>query len=205
VLESALDDLGVGEVDVLGSKTGSVIGIELAARLPERVANLILDGVPLFDAALAAQLVQRYGTDITPRHGGGHLLAAWDAMRASTMWFPWYQRERANRLDFAIATAPQIDRFAIDLLKAGRGYDAIFKAVFGNDTAARLPAVTARTLVATAPEDLCLDFTRRAVSLLPHGSAAGVAPNPREHGEYYAAFSLGREAAAVYIEFLDGR
>lgn len=58
------------QVDIVGSDTGSVIAIAFANRHPTRVHRLVLDGVPLFDPATTAKLLDEEEFDRRPTADG---------------------------------------------------------------------------------------------------------------------------------------
>jgi len=65
-------------VDLVGSDTGSVIAIAFANRHPDRVRRLVLDGVPLFDAATTAQLLDEEAFDRRPTADGSEFQRRYD-------------------------------------------------------------------------------------------------------------------------------
>ena len=191
VVVAALDDLGVTEFDLYGTHTGAAIAAEVALLAPGRVGNLILDGVAMFDAETVADIMANYFIDLAPRWDGTHLIAAWAWLRDSTMWFPWYKRDREHALDFPVLTAEQLQPTLVEFLKSGSTYALAYRAAFEWDAPGRLPKLTARTLVTTHPKDPLDALTPVAAALVP--GAIGVSSPAR----------LG-DCAAFYGRFLDG-
>lgn len=83
-LRLVLDSLGLQAPDILGHHTGAGIAAIHAARHPERIAKLIMQGVPWFDAATRAVFSDEWFADLSPRADGSHLIAAWN-QRLSVM------------------------------------------------------------------------------------------------------------------------
>jgi pimeloyl-ACP methyl ester carboxylesterase len=191
VVLAALDDLGVGEFDLYGTHTGASIATETAILAGDRVRNVILDGVAMFDEATVKDFLANYFLDLTPRWDGTHLLAAWAAYRDSTMWFPWYRRVREAVLDFPPRTAEQLHGPVMEFFKSGTTYSLSYRAAFTWDAAGRLPKLTARTLVSTHPKDPLDAMTPAAAALA--GNAIGVTSPSRLP-----------DIAAYYGRFLDG-
>jgi pimeloyl-ACP methyl ester carboxylesterase len=73
-----LDHLGIPKVLVAGHHTGACIASSLAVRHPERVAGVILHGVPMFNAEEIAARIHRPLGDRTPRLDGSHLSQYFD-------------------------------------------------------------------------------------------------------------------------------
>ncbi len=65
-----LDHFHLKRADLVGSDTGTVIAIAFANRHPNRVRRLVLDGVPLFDAATTAKLLEEEEFDRRPTADG---------------------------------------------------------------------------------------------------------------------------------------
>lgn len=191
VVVAALDDLGITEFDLYGTHTGAAIAAEVALLAPERVGNLILDGVAMFDADTVADFMANYFIDLAPRWDGTHLIAAWAWTRDSTLWFPWYKRDREHALDFPVRTAEQLQPALVEFLKSGSTYALAYRAAFEWDAATSLPKLAARTLVTTHPKDPLDALTPVAAALVP--GAIGLSSPARL-----------ADTAAFYGRFLDG-
>lgn len=73
-----MDALGIERFAVVGHHTGAVIGMEAAARAPERVQALVLSSCPYVDAARRAHHGDRPVVDgVSARASGEHLLELW--------------------------------------------------------------------------------------------------------------------------------
>lgn len=99
-----MDALGVAAFDVVGHHTGAVIGMEIAARAPERVRSLVLSSCPFVDADRRAWHGQHAVVDeVTPRADGGHVLDLW----------------RGRQGFYPPGDVVLLERFVADALRAG--------------------------------------------------------------------------------------
>lgn len=87
-----LDALGIATVHFLGTHTGAMSGIPLAARHPDRVHSLCLLDCPLRTSALQTRLVQNLPDDLRAKY------PTWsDALRGFGGYFAWYDATRGGR------------------------------------------------------------------------------------------------------------
>lgn len=193
VVLEALDALGVVEFDLYGTHTGAAIATETAILAGDRVRNVILDGVAMFDDETIADFLANYFIDLSPRWDGTHLVAAWATYRDSTMWFPWYRRTRDHALDFPIVPAERLQAPVVEFLKSGTTYSLSYRAAFEWDFAHRLPRLQARTLVTTHPKDPLDAMTPAAAALA--GNAVGVTAPSRlpDTAAFYGRFLAGED------------
>jgi pimeloyl-ACP methyl ester carboxylesterase len=72
-LVAVLDHLKIRKVVIAGHHTGACIATSFAVRHPERVAGIILHGVPIFNEEEIAVRIHRSLGDRTPQADGSHL------------------------------------------------------------------------------------------------------------------------------------
>jgi len=72
-----LDGLGVERASVLGSHTGSLLAIEIAAGWPERVDRLVLGEPFNWNTPARREALIRQHTYVAPQRDGSHLLKLW--------------------------------------------------------------------------------------------------------------------------------
>lgn len=131
---ASMDALGLEEVDVFGRYSGSAVGLELARRLPQRVASLWLSGALQFESQDKAALLEHYTPDISARWDGTHLLTAWHMMRDQALFWPWFARSARTVVD----AEPKVDPAAIqvrvtELFKCGNRYRDAYRHFFQYD------------------------------------------------------------------------
>ncbi len=163
--------LDVDRCHLYGLHTGAQVALEVAVRHPERVANLVLDGLPLLDDTQREDLAARFCPRFDPSWDGAHIAALWWWCREQSLFAPWYRPGAATRLDADEPPPGALQRRAADVLRAGDGYGTGLRAVFAHDTAGALEAVEVpTTLVAGIADPLAASPDRPAG---PSGSAQG--------------------------------
>lgn len=158
-----------GPVDLYGSHTGACVAVELAATAPHLVRRLVLDGIPLWDAADRAIMRAAYAPRIEPDMNGAHLLWAHNFCRDQILFWPWYDKSTAAARGVGLPSAHILHRWVLEVVKAIETFPLGYHAVFDFDMAARLPDVRHPTLCIAARVDPLGDTTTRAVDLLPDG------------------------------------
>jgi pimeloyl-ACP methyl ester carboxylesterase len=120
--------LGVGPVLLWGVHTGAAIAARLARDEPKRVAALVCDGLSAFSPEERQPLLDGYLPPFEPDWSGGHLHWLWARIREQTLFFPWHAKSAAARLPLPLATPERIHAQAMELLDAGDGYRAGYRA-----------------------------------------------------------------------------
>jgi len=77
-MAALIDALGFREVDVWGSHTGAVVGLELALRHPVKVGRLVMEGPVFVSPDFQTDLLERYFPPIAPDGWGRHLQLVWN-------------------------------------------------------------------------------------------------------------------------------
>jgi pimeloyl-ACP methyl ester carboxylesterase len=149
---AALDALGWQRAHVLGHHTGASIAANLAARFPEKVDRLVLNGVALLTEDELAHFRQFSFAPLVPRADGGHLADAWAQRLAAT---PGWTDLRA------------MHRYVVEMLANPDRYGWAFEAAFAHDLRADLNAIPAPTLVLTNTGEDLYQMSRRAADLRP--------------------------------------
>lgn len=172
-----LDALGLtgpgrGPVPVFGTHTGSLVALELACAHPQHVAVAVLDGIPLFEPAEAAELAARYAPPLGLDDDGSHLLRLWARARDGYAWFPWYARDAAHRLSIPLPPAAVIHEKVMHALRSGDGYRVPFAAAFAYRPLERLAGARAPLALLCREGDL----QERAQARLPEPWRSEVLP-----------------------------
>lgn len=168
-----------GPLVLAGHHTGGVVAVELAARLGERVAGLVLSSTPYVDAEHRAR--PAHGVDdVTADDDGGHLTALWQGRQA------FYPPGRGDLLE----------RFVRDALTAGpERSHAGHAAVRAYRMEERLPHVVAPVvLVAALADPFAAPHLPRWRALLPRARVVevpgGGVPLPDQLPDAFAAAVL---------------
>ena len=134
--------LGLDRVGVYGSATGAQIAVEWAKAEPEALSGVMLDNAAAFDDAERARIMTGYLPDVTPSADGGHLARAWHAAHDATLFFPWQTPCTENRIAPTLGAAEAMHVTASGYLRAGPGYQAVYRAAFDNERVENLLPVT---------------------------------------------------------------
>ena len=151
-IPAVLDRLGWSKAHVLGHHTGASIAASFAARYPDRLQRLVLNGLALLSAEERAHFAQFRFAPLEPQSDGSHLLAAWNQRLAAS---PGWSQLAA------------MHRYVAEMLVNSEDYFWGFEAAFAHDLAADLMALKAPTLIfSNSGEDLYA-ASRRAHAMRP--------------------------------------
>ena len=124
-----------------GSATGAQLGIAYANTHPGDVQHLLLDNAAHFDDAERAHVLSRYFPDLSPRADGSHLLVAWQMATQMVQYFPWYEDNEAHRVSSRVPSAAEVHAAITELISAGPGYAAAYRAAFEHERAEHVLAL----------------------------------------------------------------
>lgn len=153
-LAAVVEALGFGEVDVWGSHTGALVGLELAVRHPALVRRAVLEGPVFISPDFKSDLLSHYFPPLRPDKWGLHIQQFWNWRRDMFMYWPWYRVERAAARQLGVPTAEELHKYMIGILESGPTYDLAYRAAFSYDTAARLPLLQRPALICAGPNDM---------------------------------------------------
>jgi pimeloyl-ACP methyl ester carboxylesterase len=152
-LAEAVNDFGLTRFSLYGFHTGAGTAAEYAARNPERVASLVLDGVAAWTAEEKAVMLEGYLPPFLPQWGGAHLAWLWSRIVDQTMFFPWHRPSRATRMNYDMPEPETLHRTAMEFLRSGDNYRKPYAAALAGDGAARVRRLSSPTLVTAHPMD----------------------------------------------------
>lgn len=159
-IPAVLAAMGWSKAHVLGHHTGASIAASLAARRPELIDRLILNGVALLSDEDRAHFAQFRFAPLEPQADGSHLLAAWNQRLAASPG--WTNVEAMHRYVTALLANPE-------------HYFWGFEAAFAHDMAADLKAITAPTLIFSNTGEDLYAASQRAHALRPDFAFAALA------------------------------
>lgn len=160
-LAETLDVLAIERCGVFGTHTGGVTATEFARLYPNRVSVLIVDGITCWTEAERTDALKNYFTPFVPHWDGSHLTWLWSRMREQTIFFPWYAKTLASRMDYDVPSPDRIHNGLLEFLRAGDEYRKPYKAAFIFKGEESIPALTCPThLMAIAPDVLFSHFDR---------------------------------------------
>ena len=165
-----LGALGIDRCHLYGVHTGAQVALDVAIRHPGRIANVVLDGLPLLEDAQREDLRRRFCPTFTPSWDGTHIAAIWWWCREQSLFAPWYQPSAATRLDVDEPAPAVLHRRAVDVLRAGAGIETGLRAAFARSAALSLDHIDIPCTLVTAAGD-------------PVTPGSARIPAPRERGE----------------------
>ncbi len=170
------DALGLRRFGVYGYHTGSSIGLWLASAHPERVSALAVNGLSSLTTDERRIMLDAYLPPVVPQWDGSHLAWLWARVREQTIFFPWYERSAATRMDLDVPPADRLHAGLMDFLRAGDSYASAYHAAFASRPETVLPDLRVPLLVTTTRSDPLRCHLER-LGPLPALAAASVSDN----------------------------
>jgi len=168
---SALETIGVfstssnanaaqgSKVHIIGHHSGAVLAVEMAATYPDLVASISLLGPTVMDASERAAMKEEYfQTFNEPVTDGSHLLKTWEYLAHMGV---------GSDLDLW-------QREAIDHIRAWKGRNLIYGAVWAQDAEKLYAAVQCPILLMCARDDVLIKYFGYVKSLRPDVRAVEV-------------------------------
>ncbi len=125
-------------VVLYGSATGAQLAIAYALVHPQQVQQLYLDNCAHFDEAACRDILGSYFPDFSPKPDGSHLQAIWQHVCDSCLFFPWYDKQEANRIAAALPAPDILQGIVNDYLQAGVCYADAYRAAFLHERAEKV-------------------------------------------------------------------
>jgi len=164
-LSALLDALGIERVIVNGVHTGAVTALRFALDFPARVAGLICDGYARFNAEERQLLLNGYLPPFEPQWDGSHLLWLWARLREQHLFFPWNTATKSARMAYPAPSTERLSGDVLDILDAGDGYRAGYRAPFLYDDATAASRLTVETCIFYRAEDVLVTHLPRLQGL----------------------------------------
>lgn len=162
-----LDAIGVAKAAFYGFHTGAMMAVAVAARYPQRVHTVAANGYVIPDAAERAELVAEYLPRFAPSWDGAHLAWLWSRMREQTIFFPWYRKAGADRLEVNLPPPEALQAGLVDFLRAGDHYRVAYRAAFTMPSGETLRKMTVPALITASRTDPTSRYLARAVDPAP--------------------------------------
>ena len=141
-----MDALGLKRVALYGMLTGTMIGLDLGSRYPERFSAVILNTMLVHSKAELKDFLDRFTPPYELRIDGAHLVQAWALMRRNAIAYPWFSPNPNTRFDLPLPPPDELHLRLMNCLSAGAEYSWGAKAAFrfllrANTGASRVPTV----------------------------------------------------------------
>jgi pimeloyl-ACP methyl ester carboxylesterase len=200
-MAALLDALGFEEVDVWGSHTGALVGLELAVLHPARVRRAVLEGPVFISPDFQSDILSHYFPPIRPDKWGMHIQQIWNWRRDMFMYWPWYRVAREAARQLGVPRSEELHKYAIGILESGSTYDLAYRSAFTYDTAARLPLLKRPALVCAGPNDMLVSGLKDAERLAVPGVEVRLTPTTIWWPDPDP--KLAAETLALYRAYLD--
>ncbi|MCU0759373.1 MAG: alpha/beta fold hydrolase [Steroidobacteraceae bacterium] len=149
-----MDALGIEKAAVYGFHTGAMVSGALAAHYPERVACAAANGYVILTEQERAEIVEHYLPPYEPKWDGSHLTWLWARLREQTIFFPWYAKTLADRLDYDVPPPRALQEALLDFMRSGDHYRVGYRAAFTMRSDHALQVARAPILVTAADTDV---------------------------------------------------
>lgn len=190
------DAAGLDRFLLAGTHTGAKIALETAVRAPDRVAQLVMDGLGLYTVEEMADQLAHYTPPIVPVWHGGHLVEVWHRLRNMWTFWPWYRQEADRRLADAIPPLDVLHEMALDMLRARPDWGLAYRAAFRYDGRAALRRLTVPAVLVAKEADPLHEHLARLGVTVPTLRVRSVADG--EHlDELVASFDRGLDLPAA--------
>ncbi|MBL8644476.1 MAG: alpha/beta hydrolase [Rhodospirillaceae bacterium] len=191
VIARTLESLDLKQVDLIAEGMSTPLAVCFAASHAGQVRAMILDAVTNADIDLRTEMRINYTPDLRPTREGLHLHRAFHMLRDQEVQWPWYDESTpAIRKVTPRIRGERLHVRLVDTLKQYAAYGDAIHAALDIDMAALLPAVGAKTLVCTVPDDVRYGMAAKTVSLLK-SAATIVRPQnvPERAGVFLSALA----------------
>lgn len=132
-LGATVDALDVESMIVYGRATGATVAVEFARQNPHRCVALALENLVMVSEEQRPVLLKRFAPALDPVWDGSHLLRAWSWWRDFMLYWPWFDRRLATRLDVDLPSPASLHEDVMDTLGSGTQYALAPNAVFRYD------------------------------------------------------------------------
>jgi haloalkane dehalogenase len=156
-----LDAVGIERCGVYGYHTGSGMAVALAHQYSQRISAIGCNGLVMLTPPELEDILANYLPKFEPSWDGAHLAWLWARMREQMIFFPWYDRRLATRMDFPMRDPQALQQSLMEFLNAGDAYRVAYRAAFTYDAGPVVSQLTVPTLVTAARVDpLCAHLER---------------------------------------------
>lgn len=163
VLGQVVDALTPDGADVYGMHTGASMAVALALLAPRGVRRLVLEGLASFDPDLRDRMLVHQAPVVAPDPGGLHVLWAWQYVRDSCLFFPWFERDAAHRRPLGLPGADALHERFVDVVKAFGTYRHSYRASIAYNGVEHLQQLTGTpVLMLATASDMLRSLTEAA-------------------------------------------
>ena len=137
----------VDTIYLYGSASGAQLAIAYALRYPKNITRLFLDNAAHFEDSLGNEILQHYFIDINPETNQQYNKQLYDHVKASCLFFPWYDQSPENQIAKELPPDSVIDSIVNDYKTAGPNYAIVYRAAFLHERANKVQALVVPTII----------------------------------------------------------
>ncbi|MBL8630700.1 MAG: alpha/beta fold hydrolase, partial [Rhodospirillaceae bacterium] len=178
-----MDELGIKKAPVYGFHTGGVCALALCLRHPDRFTVAIMNGYIQMDKAEVDEILEHYLPEVKPDWSGSHLTWTWARFREQLLFFPWYRKDLARRMNYDVPPPAHIHMAVMDFLKC-QDYRRAYRPAFLFDCAAAVKNMKGNMVITTSKTDV-LDKYHHLLKNVPANVTLLNPANPIESKEQF--------------------
>ncbi|MDX2143827.1 MAG: alpha/beta hydrolase [Rhodospirillaceae bacterium] len=149
-----MTELGIKKAPVYGFHTGGVCALALCLRHPDRVTVAIMNGYIQMDKAEVDEILANYLPEFTYDWTGSHLTWLWARAREQSIFFPWYRKDTARRMNYDLPSPTALQTWVMDFLRCDDAYRRAYRPAFTFDCAAAVKAMKGNMVITTTKTDV---------------------------------------------------
>ncbi len=146
-IEGLRNHFQTDKIALYGSASGAQLAIAYALRYHNYISHLYLDNAAHFDDELRNQILQHYFIDLSPTPDNRHIDNLYDHVKASCLFFPWYDQREENRIADQLPPDTVLNVIARDYLIAGPNYAHAYRAAFLHERAEKVQALNVPAII----------------------------------------------------------
>lgn len=135
------------KIYLYGSASGAQLAIAYSLQYPNYIAQLFLDNAAHFEDGLRDEILRNYFIDINLKSDNSHIEKLYNHVKASCLFFPWYDQREENRIANELPPDNVIDIIVRDYLLAGPNYANAYRAAFLHERASKVQSLTVPTII----------------------------------------------------------
>jgi pimeloyl-ACP methyl ester carboxylesterase len=156
-----MDAIGVEKAAIYGFHTGAMVTCAIAEHHPSRVTCALANGYVLLTERARKDILDNYLPPFEPKWDGSHLTWLWARMREQLIFFPWYSKAQADRMQYSVPSPENLQAGCVEFMRSGDHYRVGYRAAFSMRSDLALTRIRVPTLVtATETDVLARDLAR---------------------------------------------
>lgn len=162
-IAGAIRALGLPPAVIYGFHTGAAVAMEIAARHPQVVRALMLDGVPMFNDKELKSWFTDFFLPMVPDRLGGQFNAFWTRCRDQGLWFPWSLPAPEQLIRPGVEPTHEIQSIMMRIVQPARTYVPTFRSAiyYGPRVEATLAKIDQPTVILCMERDVLAEHLKR--------------------------------------------